>query len=215
MVNNFIYKLYIQLKRRKFIAVQKKNGNIISVHSKGFMNVNYQGENIVPEGCSFSGKVRLGFRTTLGINNMFFGNIIVGKYCQIGANVAFHATNHPINHMTTYINKRLFNGLKDLKTNKEIIIGNDVWVGHGAIVLSGVSIGNGAIIGAGSIVTKNVEPYSIVVGNPAKSIKKRFEDSIIKEIEELQWWNLSDTELEKIKPLFLRNFDNKKSIYDA
>lgn len=56
--------------------------------------------------------------------------------------------------MTTYINKRLFNGLKDLKTNKEIIIGNDVWVGHGAIVLSGVSIGNGAIIGAGSIVTK-------------------------------------------------------------
>lgn len=214
MVRRFLYKYYIQLKRKRFIITQKRNGNIISSQSKGFMNVIYEGENAVPEGCSFSGEIKLGFRTTLGISNMFFGNVIVGKYCQIGANVAFHATNHPTNHMTTYINERLFGGLKELKTQKGIEIGNDVWIGHSVIVLSGVKIGNGAIIGAGSIVTKDVSPYSIVVGNPAKFIKKRFPDHIIKEIEALQWWNLSDTELEKIKPLFFKNFETADSIYE-
>lgn len=178
------------------------------------MNAIYEGENAVPEGCSFSGKIKLGFRTTLGINNMFFGNVIVGKYCQIGANIAFHATNHPTNHMTTYINERLFGGLKELKTQKEIEIGNDVWIGHGVIILSGVKIGNGAIIGAGSIITKDVDSYSIVVGNPAKFIRKRFPDPIIQEIEALQWWNLSDSELEKIKPLFFKNFETANSIYE-
>lgn len=213
-MKKFLYKYYIQLKRKRFIASEKRKGNIISSQSKGFMNVIYEGENAVPEGCSFSGKIKLGFRTTLGINNMFFGNVIVGKYCQIGANVAFHATNHPTNHMTTYINERLFGGLKELKTQKEIEIGNDVWIGHSVIILSGVKIGNGAIIGAGSIVTKDVGPYSIVVGNPAKIIKKRFPEPIIQEIEALQWWNLSDAELEKIKPLFFKNFETANSIYE-
>jgi len=178
------------------------------------MNVIYEGQNGVPEGCSFSGKIKLGYRTTLGINNMFFGTVTIGKYCQIGANVAFHATNHPTNHMTTYINQRLFSDLFDLKTEKTIEIGNDVWIGHAVIILSGVKIGNGAIIGAGSIVTKDVVPYSIVVGNPAKFIKKRFPDPIIQEIEALQWWNLSDAELEKIKPLFFKNFETANSIYE-
>lgn len=215
MIKKFLYKYYIILKRTRFIISQRKKGNIISKDSKGFMNVTYGGENAVPEGCSFSGSISLGFRTTLGLKNMFFGKVTIGKYCQIGANVAFHATNHPVSHLTTYINQRLLNGLKVLKTEKEIVIGNDVWIGHGVIVLSGVTIGNGAIIGAGSIVTKDVEPFSIVVGNPAKLLRSRFSVSIIEEIEELQWWNLSDAELEKIKPLFLKNFENKKSIYDA
>ncbi|MNE62625.1 Virginiamycin A acetyltransferase [compost metagenome] len=78
-----------------------------------------------------------------------------------------------------------------------------------------MKIGNGSIIGAGSIVTKDVAPYAIVVGNPAKPIRKRFSDQLINEIEALQWWNLSDSELEKIKPLFFKNFEDKKSIYDA
>ena len=213
-MKKILYKYYIQLKRKRFIANQRHNGNIISGQSKGFMNVSYEGENAVPEGCSFSGKIKLGFRTTLGINNMFFGNISIGKYCQIGANVAFHATNHPTSYMTSYINQRLFNNLVKLKNENAIQVGNDVWVGHGAIILSGVEIGNGAIIGAGSIVTKDVEPYSIVVGNPAKSIKKRFPDAIIQEIEALEWWNLSDVALEKIKPQFFKNFERAKSIYE-
>ena len=215
MMKRFLYKYYVRFKRSRFIASQRQNGNVISSKSSGFMKVVYGGENAIPDGCSFSGKITLGFRTTLGINNMFFGKVTLGKYCQIGANVAFHATNHPITYLTTYINQRLLNGLKDLKSEKEIIIGNDVWIGHGVIVLNGVSIGNGAIIGAGSIVTKDVAPYAIVVGNPAKPVRKRFPDQIIQEIEALKWWDLSDSELEKIKSLFFKNFEDKKSIYDA
>ena len=72
MIKSFLYKYYARFKRRQFIADQRKKGNLISNESKGFMKVVYGGENAIPEGCSFSGKITLGFRTTLGINNMFF-----------------------------------------------------------------------------------------------------------------------------------------------
>ena len=99
-------------------------------------------------------------------------------------------------------------------TNGNITIGNDVWIGHNVIIVGNVCIGNGAILAAGSIITKDVAPYTIVGGVPAKPIKKRFSDAIILEIEKLKWWDLSETELEKIKPLFFKNFENKESIYE-
>lgn len=182
----------------------------------GYMNndVSFEGENGIPQGCVFSGKIDIGKYTTLGINNMLFGNVSLGRYCQIGANVAFHATNHPIYHMTTYINYRLFNGeLKQFKESKPISIGNDVWIGHGAIILSGVTVGDGVIIGAGSVVTKDIPAYAIAVGNPAKVINYRFSDNIIKEIEKLKWWDLSCERLNEIKPLFMVDLKNKQSIY--
>nr|WP_246566018.1 CatB-related O-acetyltransferase [Tissierella simiarum] len=80
---------------------------------------------------------------------------------------------------------------KKLEIKDLCIIGNDVWIGSNAVILRGVKVGNGAVIGAGAIVTKDVEPYSIVVGNPARVIKKRFSEQIIESLEKIQWWNWS------------------------
>ena len=214
-MKKFLYKYYIRLKRRRFIASQKSKGNIISSQSKGFMNIQFGGKNAIPERCNFNGKISLGYATTLGYNNFFGGDITIGKYCQIGADVAIHTTNHPISYLSTYINQNLFQGeLKTLKEINSVTIGNDVWIGHNVIIVGNVTIGNGAILAAGCVVTKDVLPYTIVGGVPAKFIKKRFPDPIIQEIEALQWWNLSDAELEKIKPLFFKNFENANSIYE-
>ncbi len=78
-----------------------------------------------------------------------------------------------------------------------MIIGHDVWIGHNAIIMPNVQIGNGAIIGSGAVVTHDVEPYSVVVGVPAKPIKKRFSDEIIEKIEKSEWWNWSHEQLKE------------------
>jgi acetyltransferase-like isoleucine patch superfamily enzyme len=196
-------------------AIEITDKVTLSGFSKGLQNVVFEGKNAVPDRCNFSGNVKIGYATTLGYNNLLAGKITIGKYCQLGADVALHATNHPISSMTTYINKNLFNGeLKGLKEENEIVIGNDVWIGHGVIIVGNINIGNGAILAAGSVITKDVPAYTIVGGVPAKIIKKRFSDQIIQEIETLKWWNLSEVELEKIKPLFFKNFKTADSIYE-
>jgi acetyltransferase-like isoleucine patch superfamily enzyme len=194
---------------------EKKEDVIINGFSRGIPNVSFGGKNLVPDRCNFSGNISIGYATTLGYNNFFSGDITIGKYCQIGSDVAIHSTNHPIHFMSTYINTNLLNGdLKILKEIKKVSIGNDVWIGHNVIIVGNVTIGNGAILAAGSVVTKDVTPYSIVAGVPAKQIKMRFSKNVIEEIEELKWWNLSEEKLEEIKPLFMKNFLDKNSIYE-
>ena len=196
-------------------TVEKRDGVTLSGFSRGLQNVTFEGKNAVPDGCNFSGKIKIGYATTLGYRNLLGGTISIGKYCQLGVDVALHATNHPISYMTTYINKNLFDGeLKSLKQENVIAIGHDVWLGHGVVIVGNVTVGNGAIIAAGSVITKDVEPYAIVAGVPAKEIRKRFSDTIIQEIETLQWWDKSEQELEKIKPLFFKDFSNRHSIYE-
>ncbi len=213
-------KLKVRNLIKKFILYfintpEYKDEVLFSGHSFGLQNVTFEGKNAVPDRCNFSGKINIGYATTLGYNNFFGGDITIGKYCQVGADVAIHTTNHPMNFMSTYINKNLFDGeLASLKETKRVIVGNDVWIGHNVIILGDVSIGNGAILAAGAVVTKDVAPYTIVAGVPAKPIKKRFSEQIIKEIEALNWWDLSETELEKIKPLFFKDFQNQESIYE-
>ncbi|WP_298764371.1 CatB-related O-acetyltransferase [uncultured Polaribacter sp.] len=186
----------------------------LSGFSRGLQNVTFKGKNAVPDRCNFSGKITIGHATTLGYNNLFNGQIKIGKYCQFGSDVALHASNHPINYLSTYINKNLFNGeLKTLKEEKKIEIGNDVWIGHGVIIVGNVKIGNGAILAAGSVITKDVAPYSIIAGVPGKMIKKRFSDNIIKEVEELKWWDFSEKELVENKELFFKNLKDVKTIY--
>ena len=168
-------------------TIEKTDQVTLSGFSRGWSNVTFEGKNAVPEGCNFSGKIKIGYATTLGYRNLLGGTISIGKYCQLGVDVALHATNHPISYMTTYINKNLFDGeLKSLKQENVIAIGHDVWLGHGVIIVGNVTVGNGAIIAAGSVITKDVEPYAIVAGVPAKENRKRVSDTIIPEIETLQ-----------------------------
>jgi len=185
----------------------------VSTWVRGLKNIEFEGENLMPEFCVASGNVKLGYRSTLGVHNFLFGDIEIGRYCQIGGYAAFHGTNHPMNNLTTFINQSLFVGeLKSLKNESQIILGNDVWVGHGVIILSGVMIGDGAILAAGSVITKNVEPYTIVAGNPAKPIRKRFSEKVISELLVLKWWDKEDNELEKLKPLFFTDLTKINSI---
>ncbi|GGP11657.1 Vat family streptogramin A O-acetyltransferase [Oceanobacillus neutriphilus] len=124
--------------------------------------------------------------------------LIIGKFCSIGPGVTFimNGANHRMDG-STYPFNIFGNGWEEhtptldmLPLKGDTVIGNDVWIGMDAMIMSGVTIGDGAIIGAGSIVTKDVEPYTIVGGNPAKQIKKRFPESKIKELLQIRWWNL-------------------------
>jgi len=216
MIKLFLYKQWVYFQRNKFLKERRKEESIISPQASGYWKVFFEGKNRVPERCQFLNEnIHIGFATTMGVNNLLSGNVTIGKYCQIGADVAFHASNHPISYMATYINYNLFKGeLKKYKEEHKIIVGNDVWIGHGVIIVGNVTIGNGAILAAGSVITKDILPYTIVAGTPAKPVRKRFSDTIIQEIEALQWWDLSAEELEKIKPLFFKDFKDKESIYD-
>lgn len=127
-------------------------------------------------------------------------NLQIGNFCSIAADVKiFLGGNHRPDWITTYpLNVRLDiqSDIKDHSISKgDVIIGNDVWIGNGAIILSGLKIGDGAIIGAGAVVTKDIEPYAIVVGNPAKEIKKRFDDKMIEKLLEIKWWNWKISEI--------------------
>lgn len=129
--------------------------------------------------------------------------LIIGKFCMIASDVTFimNGANHLSESISTYpfaiFGHDWANAMKG-KTypyKGDTIIGNDVWIGYGATVMAGVKIGDGAIIATKSVVTKDVEPYSIVGGNPAKTIRPRFPEQIIKELLEIRWW---DWPIEKI-----------------
>jgi acetyltransferase-like isoleucine patch superfamily enzyme len=122
------------------------------------------------------------------------GSLKVGKFCSIAAGVTIMLSGeHRPDWVTTYpftiIFKNLSNYAYSAKTKGDVIIGNDVWIGMDVLILSGVTIGDGAVVGAGSVVTKNVEPYAIVAGNPARFIRKRFDQDVIDELLEIKWWD--------------------------
>ncbi|NVJ86764.1 MAG: CatB-related O-acetyltransferase [Algoriphagus sp.] len=209
------YHFYIKYLNAVYLKKRKREGTLIDSTVVGYKNVSFEGENVVPDKCKFFGNVKIGYRTTLGSSNFFHGNITIGKYCQIGSNVGIHSSSHPISYLSTYVNKNLFGGeLVNLKNNFQVQIGHDVWIGHGVIIVGHVKIGNGAILGAGTVVTKDVPPYSIVVGVPGRVIRKRFNENVISEIESLKWWDLSDSELNNIKNLFFKNYSESNSIYE-
>lgn len=128
-------------------------------------------------------------------------NVRIGKYCSIGPDVRIILGGiHPSEWVSLYpfrINFDLESAFKDgmPKTKGDISIGNDVWIGTGVTILSGVKIGNGAVVAAGSLVTKDIEPFSIDGGIPNKTIRKRFSDEIISELQTVAWWNWEDKDV--------------------
>lgn len=129
---------------------------------------------------------------------MIGDRLIIGKFCSVGPGVTFimNGANHRLDGSTYPFNifgnewEKHTPTLDMLPIKGDTVIGNDVWIGMDATIMPGVKIGNGAIIGAKSVVTKDVEPYTIVGGNPAKQIKKRFSESKIKELLQIKWWDL-------------------------
>lgn len=132
--------------------------------------------------------------------------LIIGKFCSIacGAKFIFNSANHTLNSLSTYpfpIFGEEWDDSIDIceawDNKGDIVIGNDVWIGYEAVIMSGVHIGDGAIIGTRALVTKDVPPYTIVGGMPAKIIRKRFEDSVIEDLLKIQWWNWSTEKISK------------------
>ena len=128
--------------------------------------------------------------------------LIIGKFCQIAAGVKFimNGANHAIDGFSTFPFAAFGSEWKDIPLlpgyKGDTIIGNDVWIGYDAVIMPGIKVGDGAIIASRSVVTKDVEPYAIVGGNPSKLIRKRFDGNTIDNLIKLAWWDWS---IEKIK----------------
>ena len=135
--------------------------------------------------------------------------LIIGKFCQIAAGVEFvmNGANHQMNAVTTFPFYTLEGwnapppAKSDLPLKGDTVIGNDVWIGQNAVILPGVHIGDGAIIGANAVVGSNIPPYSVAVGNPARIIRKRFDDEMIYLLERFAWWDKPIGEIKALIPI--------------
>lgn len=146
--------------------------------------------------------------------------LIIGKFCMIASDVTFimNGANHLSDAVSTYP-FAIFGGDwtnamegKSYPVKKNTVIGNDVWIGYGATIMPGVTIGDGSIIATKAVVTKDVAPYSIVGGNPAKEIRKRFSDSDIKRLLDIQWWHWPIEKItEQVQNLTSKNIDSLES----
>ncbi len=150
----------------------------------------------------------------------FIGDkLIIGKFCQIAAGVNFvmNGANHRMNTVSTYP-FYIFDGWEqqtppeyEMPIKGDTIVGNDVWIGQNATILPGIHIGDGAVIGLNSTVGSDVPPYTIVAGNPAKIVRKRFDDELIGLLLKLEWWNKSVDDIKALMPVLSNsNLDDVK-----
>lgn len=152
-------------------------------------------------------KCHIGYGTYV-MSGCWFGNCKIGRFCSIAANVTMVSRHgHPVNSFVstspafyahkacikTFVNENLYDTSckSGIEGKYDLIVGNDVWIGNGAVLFDGITIGDGAIIGAAAVVTKDVPPYAVVAGNPARIIRYRFEDDVIQKLMEKKWWENS------------------------
>lgn len=147
--------------------------------------------------------------------------LIIGKFCMIASDVKFimNGANHLTNAISAYpfaiFGEDWHNAMegKSYPVKGDITIGNDVWLGHNATIMAGVTIGDGAIIATNATVTKDVAPYSIVGGNPAQVIRKRFSDEVISELLAIQWWHWDIAKItQHVQLLTSNDFEKLKSL---
>lgn len=156
-----------------------------------------------------TGNVEIGKWTSINGPNTTIvsrnNEIKIGAFCSIARNVQVQAVNHSHNRASTYsVVKNYYKEYdpEEFIEKSDIIIEDDVWIGTNSVILPGVKLGRGSIVGAGSVITKDVERYSIVGGVPAKKIKMRFTEETIEELEASKWWQWNDEQMTKSKEFF-------------
>ena len=145
--------------------------------------------------------------------------LIIGKFCSIacGTKFLFNCANHTLKSLSTYTFPLFYEEWEFEKSNittawdnkGDIVIGNDVWIGYEAVIMAGVHIGDGAIIAARAVVTKDVPPYTIVGGTPAKEIRKRFDAEVIQQLLMLKWWDWSADNIRQCLPYIMEGKINE------
>src|SRR5690606_8606697 len=197
-------------------------GDLVQVGDSSIVLQSSLESNIAINRRNFIQQSKIGRFTYTGFNTVV-RSVEIGRFCSISWNVFLGGKNHDYTKVT---NSSLwaFHNMNGTKDSTHFIygdgqgdckIGNDVWIAANAVVLRGVTIGNGAIVGAGAVVTKDIPPFSIAVGNPAKVIKYRFEEKIVRKLDEIAWWNWPIDVVQKNLDLIYSTSMDEKLLHDV
>lgn len=202
----FLQKLIGLIMNKPIIPDGKVSGYSILKSQKANFKAS---EKVKYEAPFFFSDVEVGDYTILK-NNVVINNTVIGKFSSIGAGFMCGMGIHPTNGISTnamFYSTSGINGYSlvtetKIVENKQVVIGNDVYIGINVTILDGVTIGDGAMIGAGAVVTKDIAPYAIAVGVPAKVVKYRFEQNQIEKLLKIKWWNFADEKLQEVEKYF-------------
>lgn len=188
---------------------------ISKISIPSFKNCNIDKTAFADTGCVFNG-VNMG-RYSYANERTYITDTDIGAFTSIGASCQIGGGQHPVQYVSTspvfWGNKNRFRknyGHEVVETSKRVQIGNDVWIGYGCFIKAGIKIGSGAVIGANSVVTHDVEPYTIVAGTSARIIRKRFSDETISKLKKIKWWDWN----EKLLESFGDDFTNPDKLID-
>lgn len=227
--------MYSSIKRKiKFLIFRYQNRQLAKISLQSIViSTFFEGRNSIAKGV-YMFNCKLGYASYIS-NDSIFQNTKIGRFCCIADHVHVCLGNHPVGFVTMHPSfyydttsqigytfhqgKPLFCNIYKYPANEkdfQIVIGNDVWIGSHALIMGGVTIGDGAVVAAGAVVTKNVEPYSIVAGVPARVIKKRFSSDLIKILMDLKWWERPFEEIESHynEYLDINEFISKSILHD-
>ena len=211
VVKKIVNRIHLELSRREQRKEFTRLNSWVDRSANVSMDSVLLGTNKIYSGVRI-GNSHLGRFTYVGSDSLIM-NATIGSFCSIGPRVMIGLGNHPMDWISTHPcfyssrgqTTKTFSSINKFDELKPITIGHDVWIGAGVTILDGLTIGTGSVLAAGAIVTKNVHPYAIVGGIPAREMKKRFSPSVAAELLDWEWWNLPDRDLAQLSILFRTN----------